>query len=752
MMARAECSGYSMDSEHVKEDVLEMMQIARSGVCGVEIEEIRQEAKNSMAAYVRNGYLNANLQDYPFLAESEKKENEHEESHKKVSLQAARESIVLLKNDGILPLSGKEKVVVSGFAAASRFKTLYAARNLPRMKHCGMTVADSVKLFTEKAGGKSVFHSDGKIVKIKCNGKYLMVADKDESSENYGAIGFTENADEAEVFEQYSWGQYRGFSFRSTESGKWFSTNGVSPSFLIPEQPTVIKVNQDVSLVNKDTILTGVSSNMILPPRMRLEDNDDGSCHIMIHGYNESMIQKSPAAYYEYGRYIIEDGDTLAYTEPLKNQDNADKLRKAAARFTFDVVGEPGTSAIEEKVRYMPDVAIVTIGTATRHSSGEGADRSDLALGEDQYTLVKRVAQAYPKKTIVVLKTSYPVLMKEIQENENVAAIVYQPYAGQYDGYALGEVLFGKYAPTGRLTATWYASMDALPKLDAYSVPEGADSEYTPYDMDPRWTSDLRKQDLISEKLTYQYTDAEITYSLGYGLSYSSFSYSDLKTDAWEDVTKPWQLSVIVTNDGQVNTSEIVQVYMHNSDAVYGQAAPKQVLAAFEKVELAPGETTEVVLTVKPQDVEIWDVNAGCYIVEKGNYKVSVGASSTDIRLMTTVPVNGKELSVLDPVNMFGLFNRSYLANQVTYREYGKKYTLENLKLQKGLNGIDRTYFAVMSKQDGAWVGMKKVTLEGKNKVTLRVASIHAENVIELHADSPDGECLISLILDLQNL
>ena len=745
IMAHAEASGYEMNPEHVNEDVLEMVRIAAAGVCGVEVEEIRKEAKNSMAAYVRNGYLNASPEDYPFLSENADKADEHEEYHRMTSLQAARECAVLLKNDGILPLSGKEKICVSGFAAASRFKTLYAARNLPRMEHCGMTVADSIKLFTEEAGGSSIFHSDGKIVKIKCNGKYLMVTDKDENSENFGAIGFTKNVDEAEVFEQYSWGQYRGFSFRSVESGRWFSSNGVSPSFLIPEQPTVLKVNQDVSLVNKDTILTAVSSNMILPPRMRLEDNDDGSCRILIHGYNESLIQKSPAAYYEYGRYIIEDGDTIAFTAPLQNEENADNLRKAAAKFTFDVVKEPGTSTIEEKDKFMPDVAIVTVGTATRHSSGEGSDRSDLALGEDQYTLVERVAQAYPKKTIVVLKTSYPVLMKKIQENENIAAIVYQPYAGQYDGYALGEVLFGKYAPTGRLTATWYASMDALPKLDAYSVPEGPDTEYTPYNMDPRWTCDLRKQDLISEKLTYQYTDAEITYPMGYGLGYSTFSYANLKADAWEDVTKPWQLSVEVTNNGNVKTSEVVQVYMHNADAAYGKAAPRQVLAAFAKAEAAPGETKELILTVKPQDVAIWDVNAGKYIVEKGNYRVSVGASSTDVRLTADIPVNGTELSSLSTTDKFGLFNRSYLAHQVTYREYGKKNTLENLKHQKGLDGIDRTYYSVMSKQDGAWAGMKKAALDGKTNISIRVASIHTENTVELRLDSPDGECLASI-------
>ncbi len=748
LMAHAKSGGFIMTPETVENDMKELLRILDAGVASVTADEVRAEAKRNLVPYVRMGFLNADLSRYPFLDEETSGADETVPMHLETALQAARESIVLLKNNGILPLTGKESLAISGNMAESRFKTVYAARNLPDLPDCGLTVKESLQARYERTEGTAFFHNDCKKVRILADGLYLTITDRDPVSPTFGKLGFTADRDQAEVFEQYSWGQARAFSFKSISSGLWFSTNGVQEHFIAPIVPTRLAVNEAMDLVMRNTTLSGVLSGITLPTRIRLEEQADHRFLFLIHGFNESLLQLAPDAYYTMGRYIVKDGDSIHFTEPLTSPEHAEELKAAALRFTFETVSEIAEDTVSAAASGTCDTAVVVIGAGTRHSAGEGVDRSDLAMGEDSYELVRRVADAYPGRTVVVVNSSFPVLMKEIEEDPKVAAIVYQPYAGQYDGYAMADVLTGAYAPTGRLTSTWYASVDALPALDAYSVPEGPDSEHKPDRMDPRLVSDLRKQDLIAEKLTYQYTDAEVTYPVGHGLSYSTFTYSDLEVAAWDDVTIPLQLSVKVTNTGAVDTAEVVQVYVTNPDSAYGNTAPKKMLAAFEKVTIAAGASATVTLRILPEDIALWDVNAGEYFVEAGTYRLQVGTSSETILLEAKLPVFGRRLTVLDPEKTFSLFGRTALSDRVTYRERGKKQTVASLMKQDGCHGMDNEYFSIMSKEDGAWAKLTRVDLTGKTAVTAEIASIHKVNRLELHLDTPDGVLLAAIDCD----
>lgn len=743
LMAHAECGGYIMTPETVEAGMKELLDIAAAGVAEVTKEEICRSARNNLAAYVRLGFLNAVPEDNPFLEDEKHAMNSTDPLARETALAAARESIVLLKNNGLLPLSGKEQIALSGPFADARFKTVYAARNLPELPDCGLTVRESLTQAAEQKGGRVAYHSDGKCVKLRVDGSYLMIRDTDPDSETFGKIGFTDDSDEAEIFEQFSWGQARAFSYKSTKSGLWFSSNGVQENFLAPIVPTELKVNENMSLIMKNTTLSGVLSGITLPTRVRWEENGDGSLRFLIHGFNESLLQFAPDAYYKMGRYVIRQEDELLFTEPLTSPEHAEQLREQAAKIEIETVKEIGSDTIHAKEE--AEVAVVVIGAATRHSAGEGVDRSELAMGEDCYELVHRVAEAYPKKTVVIVNSSFPVLMKEIQEDSNVAAILYQPYAGQYDGYAMGEVVFGDYAPTGRLTATWYASEDALPKLDSYSVPEGPDSEHRPDTMDPRLHVDFRKQDLIAEKLTYQYSDAEATYHMGHGGSYSSFVYENLTVADWENPEEPLQIWVDITNTGKVDTAEVIQVYMTNPDSAYGKAAPKQTLAGFEKIWLKAGETRTVSMEIHAEDISLWDVNRGAYILEEGRWIIQVGHASDQILLMDQIRVYGDRLAVLDPSREFSLFGKTYLADQVTYRERGKQNTIEALMKQDGKCGMDQGYFSIMSKQAGAWAALKQVDLTGKTEIEVEIAATQDKNYLEIRLDSPDGLLLAML-------
>lgn len=737
LLAHAECGGYVMTPETVEESMRELLTIVQAGALEIDIDEICRAAKYNLAAFVRGGFLNARLADYPFLSQCSETADENSPEHQSIALQAARESIVLLKNNGLLPLSGGEKTGVCGFMGESRFKTVYACRNLPRLEHCGMTPSQAVSEFAANA----VYYSGGRQVRIKCADKYLCVADTNPESESFGAIGFTDRAGDAEIFELYSWGQGRAFSFRSVSSGRWISSNGVRPHFLAPEQPTVMKVNGEHDLVFRDSTLSGVLSGMGLPTRLRLEENEDGSYYMVVNSYNESLLQRSPASYYEMGRLLYVEDGKLLFTEPLADSANAAEMKKTASRFELETVKNVGEDIRTADI----DTAIVVIGAATRHSAGEGVDRSELALGEEQYELAHVTAAAHPGRTVVVITAPFPVAAQQLEEDDNIAAIVYQPYAGQYDGWALGEVLFGRYAPTGRLTATWYADTCALPRLDEYSVPEGADTMYNPFELDPRISVDFKKQDLIAERLTYQYTAAPVTYPMGHGISYSSFELSDMQVSDWQDVSQPLEVSVCLENTGAVATSQVVQVYMSNPGSAYGSAAPVRTLAAFEKLALEPGEKRTVTMRVMPQDVCVWDVNADKYIVEQGEWTVAAGFSSGDIRLSADITVCGERLACLDTSESLSLHSRSFAASDVTYREYGKQRTVRNLKAQHGLDGIAACYYAVMGKRDGAWSALRGVNLDGLGSVSVTAASVRQDNLVELRLDAPDGELLAEL-------
>ena len=148
------------------------------------------------------------------------------------------------------------------------------------------------------------------------------------------------------------------------------------------------------------------------------------------------------------------------------------------------------------------------------------------------------------KKTIVIINTEYPVEAEALQNDENVSAIVFNAFGGQYDATALVNVLYGEAAPTGRLVSTWYKSKDALPAIDKYALPENAMASIGPNlvegltldDIDDNVTVDMTETDMEQTHLTYMYADDEdVTYPFGYGLSYSEFTYSGMNAKADKD-------------------------------------------------------------------------------------------------------------------------------------------------------------------------------------------------------------------------
>ncbi|WP_342564959.1 glycoside hydrolase family 3 C-terminal domain-containing protein [Paenibacillus sp. FSL R7-0345] len=747
-----------------------------NGTFGVTRTDLENGVRGQIEMWVRTGYFNAKNADgtpvlYPFtqLAKDKSPQDSTLTDSQAVALEAARESVVLLKNDnGLLPLAGSSDVAVTGLFADTRFKATYSVSKTPALPDAGLSPLGAIR---EAAGAEHVTYGTGApIVAFEsvANGKTVTAATYAAGAQltasftapasvtaatytaaspvTEDAVTVTENVytyqaggkfyTDAQAFEAYAWGQ-GGYSFLSLANGKWMKdvTSGSSRT---------VQNNDATKLNLVENPFSNVADASTLPGRFRHEVNADGTVSLIAGTYTESFAGGFETVYYTGGRFV-----TLGATEglelsaaPLANKAGA-AARTDSQKYREVVLKKAGADA--QVWAADNDYAVVVVGTPARHSAGEGADRSDLNLGEDQYKIVSEVAKSFPKKTIVIVKANAPVNMKEIQNNENVAAILYQPYAGQYDSKALAEVLYGDYAPTGRLTSTWYAGTESFPALSRYSLPEGVAAPTTLAEIDPRFTADMTNGDPLDSKMTYMYTDAEVTYPFGYGLGYSSFSYSNLKVPAGVSGDQPFTVSVDVTNTGTVDTSEVVQLYIKHNASSYGGHTPKKQLVSYAKADIAAGATRTVRLTVKPSDFAVWDVNRNEYVTEAGSYTLMAGTSSDAVLLDTVFAYSGEGIAVLAateaPVNVF---DHSFASRDVVYREVSKLRTADGLKAKLSENG----YYAVMSKNSNAWTALNKVDLTGVNGITLRGASVNASSVIEVRADSPNGTRLAVLTFD----
>lgn len=738
LMARTG-QGAANDQSTLKEPNTEnqdaVMAELENGTSGLSLGDIKKTARAQVIPLIRNGIFNERDENgypvnYPFISESmgasDTAYDYTNNEHQAVAPQAAQESIVLLKNDNnILPLAKDANVAVAGPISDARFKTTYAVGRTPDLENAGLSIGRGMMAV---AGEDTItMTSDGNIIVLKAsqNGKYV-VADK-----NGILTASADTADEASKFEAYSWGQGNGYSYKCVDNN---SNNGLWLKFSEDRDGNIeFGVVGTEELNVADTGLSATSYTATLPSRISIATNDDGSSNILLNCYSESFFG-AESTYYKNTRLLTtaEDG-TVGYTDQIVDKDGQTTLAaETQNQFTVETVQETGSVTVNAGADY----AVVVVGAPTRHSAGEGSDRSDLYLGKDQYELIDNISAAYPGKTIVVINSVFPVIAEEIQNNENVAAIVYAPYAGQYDGYATGQVLYGDVTPTGKLTSTWYADMSAFPLLDDYSIPDGTNNTTDPNGIAPRYTVDITQADAAATGLTYQYTNAPVTYDFGYGLSYTTYEYGELSIGE-QDTDGNFTATVSVTNTGDKAGAEIVELYASNPDSTYENYAPKKRLAAFEKVELDAGETKEVTLEVSGEDMALWNSNTDEYEIEAGTYTFEAGASSQDVKATAQAEITGSDFDGLDISEPVCVYDKSFAASDLTYNEYSKVHTAENLKNDVLVGG----YSTVMARNEGAWTALNGVILDGITKLTASVAyDGEGETGIEVHLDSPDGE------------
>lgn len=261
------------------------------------------------------------------------------------------------------------------------------------------------------------------------------------------------------------------------------------------------------------------------------------------------------------------------------------------------------------------DVAIVCVGQQT----SEGSDRSSLSLPNGQDALVSAVAAANPH-TIVVIYSSSATLMPWANQ---VAAILCAWYPGQENGNALAQVLFGDVNPSGKLTVTIPAAPSQVPASTPAQFPGllGHVSYSEGLQVGHRW---------------YDANNIVPLFPFGFGLSYTTFGYSNLAVSAVSPAGQV-QVGFDLTNTGTRAGSEVAEIYL-GLPAAAGE--PPKLLKGFQKLALAPGQTQHAAFSLGWEDLANWDATARGWIVTPGTFQVMIGASSRDIRLAGTFSVS----------------------------------------------------------------------------------------------------------------
>lgn len=280
----------------------------------------------------------------------------------------------------------------------------------------------------------------------------------------------------------------------------------------------------------------------------------------------------------------------------------------------FDRQGKPDDAKKAEAVALAKkaDTVLLCLGLDEIKES-EGLDRADMKLADNQIELLQAVQQANPN-TVVIVSAGASL---ETPWLAHCRALVYGALGGQAGAGAMVDVLTGKINPSGKLAETWANAHADTPAKDNFAG-AGRTVQY--------------REGLYVGYRYYQTAGVPVAFPFGYGLSYTSFAYSELKADARS-------VTLTVTNTGSRAGAEIVQVYAAKPDAQIFR--PAQELKAFTKVWLEAGESKTVTLPLDDKAFRYWNTKTDSWEVEGGTYELRVGASSADIRLTAAVEVNG---------------------------------------------------------------------------------------------------------------
>lgn len=273
----------------------------------------------------------------------------------------------------------------------------------------------------------------------------------------------------------------------------------------------------------------------------------------------------------------------------------------------------------KEAISVASNADLVIYVGGLNHENGsdcEGYDKPNLKLPYQQDKLINGITEVNPN-TIVVLTSGGPIELGEWQKR--VSALLYSSFTGMEGGNALARNLLGEVNPSGKLTTTWCKKLEDMP--------------------DHIWGEYPGKNDTVRFKegimVGYRYFDTyqiKPLFEFGFGLSYTSFEYSDLDMNPiWNEADDTFNVSFTVSNTGKRYGQEIVQLYVHQPECSVQR--PVKELKGFEKVALQPGESQRVTIKLTKRALQYYDIKNNGWKADLGTFTIQIGASSRDIRL-----------------------------------------------------------------------------------------------------------------------
>ncbi|WP_393062655.1 glycoside hydrolase family 3 C-terminal domain-containing protein [Streptomyces sp. LN549] len=498
------------------------------------------------------------------------------EDHRALALEAAEQAVVLLKNDGLLPLdpaAGKTVAVVGLLADACKLDW-YSGTLIHRS-----TPLDGLR---DRFGADHIVFAEGAdLVRLKCAEGWLQIPAAGESQEPVrGAEGALDPAllagrtdlppltcgDTPSELALVDWGN--GVITLREPAGRYLSV----------AEDGFVRASADEP------------GGWIVQETFRWEAVEG-------HAGGHRLLHVGT------GRYVSVAADGVKVAAPGEEVSGSDR----AAGTVFELeVAERGEDAVA-RAAAAADLVIVVAGNDAHINGRETEDRTTLDLPAQQERLW-RAAHAANPRTVLAVTSAYPYALTDAAAT--LPALLWTAHGGQAAGTALARVLAGDVSPAGRLPQTWYASDAELPGLLDY--------------------------DIIGSRQTYLYYEGTPLYPFGHGLSYSDFTYSALNAERDGDLLR---VSLTVTNTGAVAADEVAQLYVRA--VAPSVVRPLRQLAGHRRLHLAPGAAERVDLIVPVAELGHWDVAHGRWTVDPGAYEIQAGASSTDIRLITVVTVDG---------------------------------------------------------------------------------------------------------------
>ncbi|MDE6585389.1 MAG: glycoside hydrolase family 3 C-terminal domain-containing protein [Clostridia bacterium] len=277
---------------------------------------------------------------------------------------------------------------------------------------------------------------------------------------------------------------------------------------------------------------------------------------------------------------------------------------------------EPNEKLIAEAVANAEDYEkVVVFAGLTDYVESEGCDRENMRLPENQLAVIDALINA-GKKLIVVLYGGSPV---ELPFADKVCAILNMYLPGQNGGMATYNLLFGAKSPCGKLAETWVKEYADIPFGGTYS----------------KGINEIYKESVFVGYRYYLTADKQVRYPFGFGLSYTTFDYSNMQV---EETDGEYRVSCEVVNNGKYDGAEIVQLYVKAPRGVF---KPIKELKGFAKVYLKAGESKKVEITVKKEDLRYWNVAENKWVTEGGKYELQLCSDCQTVKLAKVVHISG---------------------------------------------------------------------------------------------------------------